>query len=133
MSFFSRFMKPRGGLILPRSVVRQSQLNWPRCALCMRALDAYGIEGENSTSIEIWGRCDGIRRDPDTGRAQHGAPRVHEPLKSSMTIVKGPTWSPNTASDLISRLAFFAPDAASEGREVVQTLDASGVRKKWTV
>ena len=133
MGFFSRFSKPRGGLILPRGVARQAQLNWPKCCLCGRALDAYGIEGENSESIEIWGRCDGVRHDPDTGRAVHGSERNHPVLKSSMTIVKGPTWSPNTAADLISRLAFFAPDAASEGREVTQTLDAEGVRKKWTV
>lgn len=133
MSFFSRFSRPRGGLILPRSVARRGQLNWPKCALCMRALDAYGIESETSAHIEVWGRCDGVRHDPDSGLSVYGSPRIHPELKSSMTIVKGPTWSVNTSADIIARLAFFAPDTVSEGREMTQDLSAEGVRKKHTV
>lgn len=99
----------------------------------MRALDAYGIENETDHHIEIWGRCGGMRLDPDTGTAVHGATPLHPEMKSSMTIVKGPTWSPNTAADIVSRLAFFAGDAESEGREFTQELSQEGIRKKWTV
>lgn len=108
-------------------------MNWPKCAICGRALDAYGLEAENATHVEIWGRCSGIRLDPDSGRAVHGSERIHPEMKSSLTVVKGPGWSENRATDIISRLAFFAPDAASEGREFTQDVTQEGVRKKWTV
>jgi hypothetical protein len=99
----------------------------------MRALDAYGIEKDNAYEFEVWGRCGGVRLDPRTGMAVHGAPRVHPEMKSSLTVVKGPGWSENRLTDIISRLAFFAPDAASEGREFTQDISAEGVRKKYTV
>jgi hypothetical protein len=99
----------------------------------MRALDAYGIEEETDHYIEVWGRCDGQRLDPRTGLAVFGAPRVHEPRKTSMTVAKGIGYSPNRFADIVSRLAFFAPDATSVGREVTQDISAEGVKKRDVV
>lgn len=134
MSFFrkvARRFAPQGGLILPRSVTRQGSSNWPKCAICMQAVDAYGLETDTPTQVEIWARCNGQAVDPATGAPIES--RVHPPLQSSMTVNKGPDWSPNRFSDIVSRLAFFAPDALSEGRDFYQDISGEGVRKKHTV
>lgn len=107
--------------------------NWPKCAKCMRAVDAYGLENDTAASIEVWARCDGIAIDPRSGDAVAGKVRVHAPLKSSTVITKGIGWSGQRFTDIIRRLAFFADDAMSEGREFTQTLTAQGIRKRHTV
>jgi len=94
----------------------------------MRAVDAYGLENDTDRKIEVWARCDGILRDPTTGQQVHGAERQHEPMKSSVTIVKNVGWSLQRLTDIIARTAFFAPSEVSEGREFAQTLDMNGVR-----
>jgi hypothetical protein len=101
-----------GSLLLPRSVADRDrgEANWPKCMLCRRAVDAYGIENETRTHLELWVRCDGIRRDPQTGAAVHGAPKVHESRKGSIRIEKGIAWSPARFTDIVRRQAFFAPD-----------------------
>jgi len=99
----------------------------------MRAVDAYGLENETDSGIEIWARCDGVAIDPSSGVQIHGSPRVHETMKSSIFLNKGRGWSRNRLTDIISRLAFFAPDAASEGREFTQNLSADGLKKRDTV
>ena len=135
MSFMRRLSRraPPSGLILPREVAARGVANWPKCALCMRGVDAYGLENETDSMIEIWARCDGVAIDPSTGVQIHGSPRVHEVKKSSVFIKKGPGWSGNRLTDIISRLAFFAPGAASEGREFTQNLSADGLKKRDTV
>src|ERR1700733_13159210 len=130
---FSRRAKPQGALILPRSVRNHGVMNWPKCVKCMRALDAYGVEDENDKHIIVWGKCAGVKIDPASGNILAGHERVHPPLKSSITLVKTPGWSENRFTDIISRMAFFADDAISEGREFTQDLSAEGVRKKHTV
>jgi threonine synthase len=90
----------------------------------MRAVDAYGLENETDSKIELWARCDGVRIDPSTGTVVHGAPKVHETRKDSMVIMKTPDWSQNRLADIISRSAFFAPDG---DRKWEQDFTADGV------
>lgn len=117
---------PAGALLLPRAVADRGTMNWPKCALCMRAVDAHGIANENAASIEIWARCDGVRIDPKTGKTVGFAPRVHPPMKSSVTLLKGSGWSPQRFTDILRRQAFFAPAGEGE-RKFQQTLTAKGV------
>lgn len=116
-----------GSLLLPRQ--RAGGLNWPRCARCARVVDAYGIETETAGSIEIWARCDGILRDPKTGLAVGLAARLHYPMKGSVTILKGPGWSRQRFTDIVSRQAFFALDGGD--RQWRQDLTPEGVGKRW--
>lgn len=125
--FFSRKLSVPGSLLLPRS--QAGNLNWPRCARCRRVVDAYGIANENSGSIEIWARCDGILRDPKTDQAVGFALRRHPEMKGSVTILKGPGWSPNRFADIVSRQAFFAEDGGT--REWRQSLTPEGIGKRW--
>lgn len=118
-------MKPRGSLLLPRQVADHGQANWPKCALCLRAVDAYGLENDTPAKVEIWARCTGVRIDPRTGGALAGAPRVHDTMQSSVTIRKGPGWSENRQLDTIRRMAFFARDGE---RGWAQTLTPEGVK-----
>src|ERR1700690_4191485 len=94
-------MTVRGGsILLPRRVADNvGQLNWPKCAACARQCDAYGIENETPSMIEIWARCNGVT---------HGH-RVHELKRDSVVIMKGIGWSPNRFTEIIRRLAFFHP------------------------
>lgn len=136
MSFARKIFRrgaPQGGLLLPRSTARHGLMNWPKCAICMRAVDAYRLVRDTDTEVEIEARCDGVRIDPSSGLAVHGSAMMHPSMKSSITINKGAGWSANRFTDIVSRLAFFAPDAASEGREFTQDTSASGVHKKPTV
>lgn len=109
-----------GSLILPRAVADGAQRLWPKCARCMRAVDAYGIENETSDHIEVWARCDGIRWDPDSGRALPGSVPVHRSMKTSFTLKKGLNWTPNTFAEIVSKMALFAPSEVSEGRDFDQ-------------
>jgi hypothetical protein len=79
--------------------------------ICRRAVDAYGISYETATMVEIWARCDGIRRDPDTGAAVHGAPVFHGTLWDGVQIPKTVDWSHNRFIDAVRRLGFFDMDA----------------------
>lgn len=115
-----------GALLLPRKVADHGTASWPKCAICLRNVDAYGIENETDASIEIWARCDGVRIDPKTGKTIGFAVRMHEPMKSSVTILKGPGWSPQRFTDIVRRQAFFAPAGEGE-RRVMQTITAQGV------
>lgn len=91
----------RGGAIyLPRRVADHGQMNWPKCARCMRQVDAYGIENETTGHIEIWARCNGIT---------HGK-RVHPVIRDSVYIFKGPGWSVNRFTEIVRRQAFFHPE-----------------------
>jgi hypothetical protein len=99
----------------------------------MRTVDAYGLENDTPRALEIWARCDGVLKDPNSGDAVFGAVRVHEPLKSSVVISKGIGWSDNRLTDIVRGLAFFAPTEVSEGREFQQTISRDGVKKRDTV
>jgi hypothetical protein len=114
-------------MVLPRQAAdAYSQVSWPKCLICRRNVDAYGVENETDRAIEVWARCDGVQVDPSTGLTVGHAPRKHEMLKSSVTIRKGPGWSSNRLTDILRRLTFFAP--AGEGtRDVEQTLTAEGL------
>lgn len=121
-------MRPLGSLLLPRS--KQANVgsqNWPKCALCKRSVDAYGIENETDARIEIWIRCDGVYRDPKTGLAVGLAARVHEPRKTSVTLFKGPGWSANRFTDLVSRTVVFHPEGL---RQWLQTITREGARPR---
>lgn len=129
-------MNPRGSLLLPRPLADRGAANWPKCALCLRAVDRYGIENETARSIEIWAECSGVRIDPATGTVAwildaHGrpvsAPKKHETMRSSVTIAKTAGWSMNRFVDIVRRLAFFAPEGE---RKWVQDLTAQAVRPK---
>ena len=109
-----------GALLLPRHVADAASASWPKCARCLRNVDAYGIENETRKQLEIWARCDGVRKDPMTGRAVDGAPRVHEPRKGGVIIHKGPQWSEQSMTDVLRRLAFFPPDGEDASRDLVQ-------------
>ena len=124
---FTRFRSnPGSALVVPRAQAGTS--NWPKCTRCKRAVDAYGIENETDRYVEIWARCDGIYRDPRSGQAVHGHGRKHESMKSSVRIGKGPGWSNQRFTDIVSRMAFFAPDG---DRDFRQTLTHEGVGKRW--
>jgi hypothetical protein len=69
--------------------------------------------------------CYGVRLDPQTGQQVHGSPKVHETRKDSVTVRKGPGWSDQRLTDIISRLAFFDPQGE---RDWQQTLSADGAR-----
>lgn len=114
-----------GALLIPRQ--QAGQINWPRCALCRRIVDAYGMANETSSSVEIWARCTGVLLDPSTGLAVHGAPKRHEMRADSVTIAKGPGWTHRRLTDAISRLMFFAPDG---DRHWAQDLSHDGVHAK---
>lgn len=126
MLFGPRKLAVPGSLLLPRK--QAGNINWPRCARCRRIVDAYGIENETAGHIEIWARCDGIFRDPDTDLALPFQPRVHPQMKGSVTIMKGPGWTPQRFTDIIARQAFFAPDGDRQWR---QDLTAEGIGKRW--
>lgn len=125
---FSR-RAPPGALVLPRRIADRGQVLWPKCARCMRAVDAYGIEAETDERIEIWVRCDGIRIDVQTGQAVPGAARQHESIKTSATILKGLSWTANRFAEIVSKMAFFAPDGEGT-RQFVQTEEADTVRTR---
>ena len=95
----------------------------------MRAVDAYGIEYEDEKRIEIWAECGGLRQDPKTGNAVFGAERQHEKMKGSITIKKGPGWSPNRFRQIIAEQAFFPVDGGD--REWTQDISPDGVGKRW--
>ena len=118
--------RPMGAVILPRRVADRGQLLWPKCARCMRAVDAYGIENETDASIEIWVRCDGMRIDPRTGQAVHGAMRRHASMRSSVTILKGVGWSPQRFTEIVSKTALFHPEG---DRVFLQLPSAQTVRR----
>lgn len=116
-----------GSLLLPRKVARAGALNWPKCAICCRAVDAYGIENETDASIEIWARCTGIRVDPDSGQAVHGSFKRHETKQSSTVIFKGIGWSRHRFTDIVSRLTFFDPQGERRFRQSFSAESAEAV------
>lgn len=116
-----------GSLILPRAQAQRGLPSWPKCWICDRAVDAYGIERENALEIEVWARCGGIPIDPDTGLVSGIATRKHEPKKTSVVIQKTRAWSYNRFQDIIARQAFFAPPTEPIEREYRQDLTAEGV------
>ena len=120
--FFFRKEVP-GSLLLPRH--KAGQINWPRCARCKRIVDAYGVENESDTHVEIWAKCSGIAQDPDTGLSLPFATRKHHEMKSSVVIMKGPGWSAQRLTDIISRQAFFAIDG---DRAWAQNLTREGLK-----
>jgi hypothetical protein len=130
MIFGRHKMQGGGALLLPRETADRDigAASWPKCARCRRAVDAYGIQNENSTSIEIWAECRGIRLDPATGTAVWPEQRIHYPMKSSVWILKGPGWSPQRFTDIVRRQAFFSPDG---DRQYTQTLTPDGVKRTW--
>ena len=128
-----RRSRPQGGILIPREMADRGTVNWPKCAKCMRAVDAYGIENETEHLLELWCKCSGSVLDPTTGQRVFGTPTMHEPRKSSFTIVKTTGWSDNRFTDIVRRIAMFSDDGQSEGREFTQTLTQEGVRKKDTV
>ena len=129
MFFLGKKINPRGALVLPRHAA--GHLNWPRCFICKRIVDAYGIENETDASIEIWGECTGVLQDPKTGQSVGFAPKRHEKMRSSVVILKGPGWSPQRLTDIIARQAFFAPPGEGD-RQFLQTLTPDGVGKRWS-
>jgi len=128
-----RRSKPQGGILVPREMADRGTVNWPKCAKCMRAVDAYGIENETEQLLEIWCKCGGEVLDPTTGQRAFGAPTIHEPRKSSFIIKKTVGWSENRFTDIVRRIAMFSDSGESEGREFTQTLTQEGVRKRDTV
>lgn len=92
-------------------------MNWPKCALCIRQVDAYGLDNETSGSIEVWARCNGVTQGM----------RVHPELKDSVLILKGPGWSMNRFCDSIRRMAFFHPEG---DRRWKQNITQDGVDKR---
>lgn len=120
--------RARGSLVLPRH--QAGQINWPRCWICKRIVDAYGIENETDASIEVWAKCTGVLQDPQTGLSVGFSTRKHPEMKSSVTILKGPGWSPQRLTDIIARQAFFAPPGEGE-RQFLQTLSPDGVGRRW--
>ena len=130
MSIFGKAkLNPGNAIVLPRQVARKGEMLWPKCRICGRAVDAYGIERESDASIEVWARCGGTRLDPSSGRAVWGfAAKNHPPMKSSTTILKGPGWSPQRFADIVSRLAFFGPEG---DREFRQDLTREGIARRW--
>ena len=115
-----------GAILLPRH--RAGQLNWPRCAICHRVVDAYGIENETEASIEIWAECTGMLLDPATGRAVAFSIPKHPKKKGSIVLLKGPGFSANRLTDIIARQAFFSPEGE---RQWAQNLSADGAGKRW--
>jgi hypothetical protein len=115
-----RRISSMGAGILPRHVADQGQMNWPKCAICMRAVDSYGIEEETAQYVQVWAQCDGIRRDPQSGNAVHGAPKMHEMKKGSVHISKLEAVTFNQFSDIVRRLAFFKPTGDGERNYVQQ-------------
>jgi hypothetical protein len=103
----------RGAIVLPRKVVDRDrgEANWPKCLLCRRGVDAYGIVRSGEFGIELWARCDGIARDPQSGGAVHGAAKVHETRYDSAVLPKS---TPQQFTDRVRRLAFFGPDGDKE-------------------
>jgi hypothetical protein len=109
--------------------------NWPKCGLCRREVDAYGLDNDTGTHVTVWARCGGVRVDPSTGMSVHGFPRVHESREDFVVIRKGPNyrvlWTSRdhawSLTDAIARLVFFHPDAT---REVVRDGSAEGVHAK---
>ena len=103
-----------GASLLPRHVADRGQINWPKCALCQRAVDAYGLEDDAILYVEIWAECSGIRIDPASGAAVAGAPKMHEKRRGSVKIIKkgGLDISSGRFTDLVRRLAFFEPELA---------------------
>jgi hypothetical protein len=83
----------------------------------MRSVDAYGYENETDAAIEVWAVCNGVRIDPQSGSAVHGAPKVHETKKDSVVIRKGPGWSHQRLTDLLERLAFFDPQGERDWKQ----------------
>ena len=119
---------PRGASLITRAMADHGTINWPKCALCMKSVDAYGIENETPFSIEIWARCDGFRIDPQTGQAVTLGVRRHAEMKSSATIMKKPGYTNQRLTDIIRRLAFFDPQG---DRQFNQTITPGGVEKRW--
>jgi hypothetical protein len=103
-----------GATMIPRQVADRGHMNWPKCALCGRAVDAYGIEDDANLYVEIWAKCSGVRIDPQSGLAVHGAPKVHEERRGSIKIQKWSHLDINSGrfTDLVRRLAFFQPEFA---------------------
>jgi hypothetical protein len=93
--------------------------------ICKVPVSAYGLENDTDYEVEIWARCDGLQQSVVTGEWV----QVHQTMKSSCTIIKKVGWSGNRLTDIVARLAFFAPDALSEGRDFEQTLTPEGVDK----
>lgn len=84
--------------LMPRSLAREAQAPWPKCAVCMRNVDAYGIENDTPASLEVWVRCDGIR---------DGEERKHEAKRAGFRIDKRRYvlgLSENEFRDIVSRL-----------------------------
>lgn len=127
--FFPRKTNPGGAIVLPRAVAAKGVMLWPKCARCGRAVDAYGIENETDGSIEVWARCGGTRIDPSSGLAVFGfSAKNHPTMKSSTVILKGPGWSPQRFTDIVSRLSFFAPEG---DRQFRQDVTPEGVARRW--
>jgi len=127
-SVLRRFTKwaRSGSLIVPRGqeMRRTGQINWPRCGICDRIVDAYGLEEDCDAYIELWGECSGQLIDPKTGTPVHGAPRKHERMRSSFRVIKGPGWTANRLTDIVRRTTLFAAEGE---REFKQTLTSEGV------
>lgn len=114
---------PRGSLILPREETR-GLLNWPRCEICKLPVHAYGLENDSDALVEIRATCHG---QEFSANGVPNSARRHPSMTSSIVIHKGPDWSQNRMTDIISRLAFFA-DEAYAGREFQQDTSEEGVR-----
>jgi hypothetical protein len=115
-----------GALVIPRYAEhkRTGQINWPRCAICKRIVDSYGLEEDCEQYVELWGECSGLLLDPKTGTPVHGASRKHERMRSSFRITKGPGWSSNRLTDIVRRTELFALDGE---RDFAQRLTIEGV------
>jgi hypothetical protein len=49
-----------GSSVLAPSLIGHGEALWPRCLVCKRSADAYGIAEETRKYVEFWVRCDGI-------------------------------------------------------------------------
>ena len=118
-----------GSLVIPRHLEhkRTGQINWPRCAICNRIVDSYGLEENCELYVELWGECSGQLLDPQTGMPVANAPRRHDRIRSSFRIVKGPGWSPNRLTDIVRRTTLFALDGERDFKQDV-TAEGVGVR-----
>lgn len=75
--------------------------NWPKCVLCRRSVDAYGL-GEHVPGkyIELWVRCDGIA-------GIYGGAHVRSYRAGIRIDLRGyqEGWTRNTSVDILRRIA----------------------------
>lgn len=98
MTWTPRIIDGGSSLLLPRGSAH-GEANWPRCAVCLRSVDAYGIDENTRKYIELWARCDGIA-------GPYGGKHVRS-YRAGIRIDKTAWpggWTENTSVDILARL-----------------------------